>query len=260
MHVSLLSVTWLISLLERRNMRFFRRPWGSTSLSLKKFGRQVLEKAPERRGRLGGPFNKLGIPPCQRREAAEQLWKWSCCCILWDWIVRKEISVGSWRRQTNYLFSWSFLVLHVMENTLAFIRTSFWETCSISCSSCQGSGGWVTVFSWPNFARPPPIANQIRPDKVAFLAELQRYQNGVLLREMTANSINTLDEVTDKLEESNYQHGPRYQQLLQARAALHAFIISSQKTSSDASDTTCVRCYSFRPIGGKSHRFHVPYA
>jgi hypothetical protein len=37
------------------------------------------------------------------------------------------------------------------------------------------------------------MANQIHPDEVQFLAELQRYGIGVVLRKMMANVMNMLD-------------------------------------------------------------------
>eukprot|EP00435_Cladocopium_sp_Y103_P039357 s1584_g10.t1 len=72
------------------------------------------------------------------------------------------------------------------------------------------------------------MTRQPCPDEVRFLAELQRFQNGVLLREMTRNLMTAIDEVTDKMEESGFQDHPYYRALWTAWASAHNFILLSE--------------------------------
>ena len=46
------------------------------------------------------------------------------------------------------------------------------------------------------------MAHLNHPEEVQFLAELQRFQNGLLLREMTCSAMQFWDELTHKMEES----------------------------------------------------------
>eukprot|EP00435_Cladocopium_sp_Y103_P057893 s2238_g20.t1 len=64
------------------------------------------------------------------------------------------------------------------------------------------------------------MAHQTHPDQVQFLAELQRFQDGLWLQEHASNTLIMLDDLTDKLEEIGQQNTVHYQHLQAARTSL----------------------------------------